>query len=1146
MAASNLANLPAPPPVGSVQFFDGYFPALDAKAYSIALKHSLSGNSNVPDPFSITQRVTVQAPEFTIDPGIIQSVYPPNGSSDIYDEKLPFIVLTDPSLPWERSLVPNSGKPNPASPTAWLAVLILAENEVLLPENSSNPVTTATVADLIASDPTTLKPQFPQNWVSPDVLNSQCQTITIPGAVFNVVVPSTTDLPFLTHCRGVNTLDEGEQLLSILLANRLPQAAASPATPVRYFAHLVSLEGFGSYMAPNGAVPYQAGTETLMNVRMVSLFNWSFTSLPDSGESFNQLMTGLVRSQQGSSTQQSTVALQLPLPPSTTAPQNVQNRLKEGFVPLQFITGSQEESFAWYRGPFTAEPPQPLPAVGNSSMPVPQANTADELMIYLAEQGLFDLSYAAAWNLGRNLALADAAFARAVTLYRNAAQASFATLAQRRALRHLSSLRDYRALLAPDASRRRFASSIADGTGHHWTLALSSVRLRGSESGAAPHAVLAAAAERNGSVAEIASARPKRRFAARRAAHPRLFVASPEAVAAVSTDLSEIIDSVTAWLAELTLLYPVPFSHLVPDPRMLPVESIRFFYLDSNWTDALVAGALSIAMHSSADVQQQLALRPTLRTSINGHFVRRFRRVRPDAAPNPGNAAGNVAGALTTNGNGVSITGVLIRSAVVSGWPNLVVTATLGGAPLNMVRDDCPSSSVRLCLFDGIPDTVTLAEPYQGLLFGVKSSGVVPRCVSAPAYTGSQIANGTAVAPTFRTPPPSNLGGVLNVQSLAAALEPAVGVTLFASGAVVNWNGTGLATTFVSANQLSAIVPANLVSAPGSAAITVTSNGVTSLPQNFIINAMLEIDAINPALIGVGVNGCTLTVDGVGFVSGAVVQWNDLPLNTTPVSANQVTAQVPANLVASPTKASITVLAGGKTSNQVSLAVVTADPVISSIAPHLAMAGGSGFTLIVNGTGFANGAVVQWNGTALTTAFVSDQILRATVPAALVATEGSAQVTVLLKQTSSNAVPFSIGKSTPTIGSLYPSVALAGSGQFTLTIHGINFGSKPTVGWGGNQLTPATASAEQITVDIPANLVATAGSINVSVTASGEVSNHMPFLVAGPQPAVSLLDPPQVIAGSAQFVLNVYGGFGAGDFALQMVAAPESQSFPTT
>ena len=47
------------------------------------------------------------------------------------------------------------------------------------------------------------------------------------------------------------------------------------------------------------------------------------------------------------------------------------------------------------------------------------------------------------------------------------------------------------------------------------------------------------------------------------------------------------------WLARLRLLEGVPFSYLVADSALLPPESIRFFYLDRGWTDALVEGALS-------------------------------------------------------------------------------------------------------------------------------------------------------------------------------------------------------------------------------------------------------------------------------------------------------------------------------------------------------------------------------------------------------------------------------------------------------------------------------------------------------------------------------------------------------------------------
>ena len=48
------------------------------------------------------------------------------------------------------------------------------------------------------------------------------------------------------------------------------------------------------------------------------------------------------------------------------------------------------------------------------------------------------------------------------------------------------------------------------------------------------------------------------------------------------------------WLTRLGLLEGVPFNYLVPDEAMLPPESLRFFYLDPNWTSALLDGAMSI------------------------------------------------------------------------------------------------------------------------------------------------------------------------------------------------------------------------------------------------------------------------------------------------------------------------------------------------------------------------------------------------------------------------------------------------------------------------------------------------------------------------------------------------------------------------
>ena len=83
--------------------------------------------------------------------------------------------------------------------------------------------------------------------------------------------------------------------------------------------------------------------------------------------------------------------------------------------------------------------------------------------------------------------------------------------------------------------------------------------------------------------------------------------------------------------------------------------------------------------------------------------------------------------------------------------------------------------------------------------------------------------------------------------------------------------------------------------------------------------------------------------------------------------------------------------------------VVTTAPSISTLSPSSALAAGSGFTLTVNGTGFQTGSLVQWNGTSLTTTYVSAAQLKAAVPASLIANAGSANITAVNAQVASSA-----------------------------------------------------------------------------------------------------------------------------------------------
>ncbi|GAB4092084.1 hypothetical protein GCM10028786_10100 [Flaviaesturariibacter terrae] len=82
--------------------------------------------------------------------------------------------------------------------------------------------------------------------------------------------------------------------------------------------------------------------------------------------------------------------------------------------------------------------------------------------------------------------------------------------------------------------------------------------------------------------------------------------------------------------------------------------------------------------------------------------------------------------------------------------------------------------------------------------------------------------------------------------------------------------------------------------------------------------------------------------------------------------------------------------------DDIRLAGYFADPTTTSLSPSSGYAGDAAFTLTVNGSNFQNGgrSVITWNGTPLTTTYVSSSVLTASVNPSLVATAGTATVGV--------------------------------------------------------------------------------------------------------------------------------------------------------
>ena len=160
------------------------------------------------------------------------------------------------------------------------------------------------------------------------------------------------------------------------------------------------------------------------------------------------------------------------------------------------------------------------------------------------------------------------------------------------------------------------------------------------------------------------------------------------------------------WLAQLTLLYGVPFEYLVPDPRLLPTESLRFFYIDQNWLDRLIDGALSIATRSSGDT----VFTETFFESVYAAVQQAQRTLRATLRDKP------LPDTVTVGG---TLSGLMFRSVVVSGWPGLEIQATKAGTAVDILRMDRLAPDILLVLFNGVPDNVKAIEPSEGLHFGV-------------------------------------------------------------------------------------------------------------------------------------------------------------------------------------------------------------------------------------------------------------------------------------------------------------------------------------------------------------------------------------------------------------------------------------------
>jgi hypothetical protein len=607
-------------PSGKIDFVASHRPSLVSGDYifTVAQQVKIDGTFGWgSDPWTAAPRsrlqVSVAGPRFSLAPSDIQSQFPPPKSLGAYYNVLSQIIFNRTTLPWERT-IDNSSPSENATPVPWLALLLFDP----VADGAAPIVTNLTVNDLLNAYRQSAAPAHAPEFVkmlprddsakpgpgelkleTGQHLNDRLTVIDVPRRLLWQILPSEKDIALLAHVREGQSPNNPSTAVQypVIFCNRLP-AAGAVGRGSQSTVHLISLEGRKPLLDALAKEPTDDGL-----VRLVSLANWSFSTMQQT-RTFSHWVKDAwcpdaSRQDPSDLTKPSTcsngVIHTLRLPASSHAAS--ERFLSQGYVPIRHQTRQGNHLVSWYRSPLL---PGPGPQA-NLNLPV---QMSDQLVRYCSDVGMFDLTYAAAWELGRALTLRSTKVA--VELYNWKRAHALQSRQAEEAVAHLPFSPDYSAL--PDLP--------------------------------------------------------------------------PE---------------LKSWFSELLALQYVPFHYLVPRQEMLPVESLRFFFVDPEWLECLLDGAFSIGRVNSSDLSQDQAHTDSRQFPSAGVY-----------------------------------SGFLLRSAVVSGWLNLGVEGytqavspddsanyTISAARAPLLRMERLAPDILFCLFAGDVQTVDIHEHPDAVHFGV-------------------------------------------------------------------------------------------------------------------------------------------------------------------------------------------------------------------------------------------------------------------------------------------------------------------------------------------------------------------------------------------------------------------------------------------
>lgn len=347
-------------------------------------------------------------------------------------------------------------------------------------------------------------------------------------------------------------------------------------------------------------------------------------------------------------------------------------------------------------------------------------------------------------------------------------------------------------------------------------------------------------------------------------------------------------------------------------------------------------------------------------------------------------------------------------------------------------------------------------------------------------------------------------------------------------------------TTFNSPVALSALVPASVLSVPGTYRLWVETpapGGGTSNVVTFeVLSDGPRLDSIEPSILSLG-ESTTLYAYGSAFENGAQILVDGTALSTGFVNATTLRAGLNGSLLGLGPHDVVVKNPDGKTSGAMTLTVVNPRPIVSNVSPT-SLASGAGDTQVeVTGSNFVSSTFAVVGAQGLATDVLSATQMRVVVPASMLQSAGTLELQAYTPEpgggysTGSVSITVTGAAVTPVLTSLTPATVEAGSDPSQHHIDGTGFSAVSQVLVNGTPVSlggPVYPTVLEFI--LPAELKQNPGALSVTVRNGHVVSNALTLTVTGdgPQPSagaplLTSISPASVQQYSADTVVTLTG-----------------------